>query len=66
MFGPRKHIRQLLEGYRIGSLSEADAKRAEEESSFTSYYQDDPEVQLECRNLCVSLKSQGSVSFPDF
>lgn len=41
----RQHIRDLLEVYRIGNLSEADRKRAEQRSEGTlgNYYDEDPE-----------------------
>lgn len=39
----RPHIRNLLEEYRIGNLSEEDSKKAQELSSFSDTYEDDPE-----------------------
>lgn len=40
----RPHIRALLERYRIGNLSDADAKKCYDQTpNFESYYTDDPE-----------------------
>ena len=38
----RPHVRKLLEEYRIGTLSAADAARVEAETEFASYYDGDP------------------------
>jgi len=41
----RPHIQQLMEEYRIGNLSAADAKKSEalSKDAFSSYYENDPE-----------------------
>jgi len=39
----RPHILNLLEHYRIGNLTPEDAKKAEEDSEFSNYYEEDPQ-----------------------